>query len=205
MHTGRPEATIAFLTVLSLYLLGRARNGNLWLYFGAGLSATLASDCHPPSGVVALGGFAGVCGYRFFCAAGGETLRRWKVALYASLGVAVGMAWWVGVHILPHPTIFFEQVRSRSHEQTPVWKKPQQIIQKEFVRYRGYFWNSRYHRNMVILIFLLSGTAVLIRNFRRKEHAELLLFFLGTTVALALIAVNTPAYYLIGNYPVCVW
>src|SRR3989338_7647336 len=199
-HSGRPEMTVAVLTLLSLFLFQKGEEKSRY-YFFAGLAATLAVDVHPPSGIVAPGGLCFLLAVRFAPDRARKKTWNWRMVLAAGSGMALGALWWLAVHVLIHPELYREQMELNKRVQVPMWDRSLlYIFKKEALRYYGFFWQGRYHRNMLFFCALILSLAWIARR-RRPKDAEFLAYLAGAASALLTVAVNSFPYYLVAVYP----
>ncbi|OGR84192.1 MAG: hypothetical protein A2636_00610 [Elusimicrobia bacterium RIFCSPHIGHO2_01_FULL_64_10] len=199
-HSGRPEMTVAVLTLLSLFLFQKGEEKSRY-YFFAGLAATLAVDVHPPSGIVAPGGLCFLLAVRFAADRARKKTWNWRMVLAAGSGMALGALWWLAVHVLIHPELYREQMELNKRVQVPMWDRSLlYIFKKEALRYYGFFWQGRYHRNMLFFCALILSLAWIARR-RRPKDAEFLAYLAGAASALLTVAVNSFPYYLVAVYP----
>jgi len=190
-HDARPEMMLAFFIILAFYLLLRAdRDNDDWLFFLSGLIAALSADIHM-NGFVVPPALLGVLIWR----RGARSIFS-KQTAYMLIGVALGVAWWLMLHVMPDGKLFVEQWNHLWKSRLPAQDlitRPWLPFISEAKRYVQYAGANKAMLGTSIL-FVLAVFNLIRRRLNRGE-ATLLTFLGFMFVLMALFISNkTPSY-----------
>lgn len=197
-HFGRPDMTVCFYVVLSLYLyLLAEKNETHFLYFLSGLAASLAIDIHIP-GNIAVYILAGtVLGDQL-----PQRPIRWKTFFWIALGGVLGIFWWLFMHVILNWDVFFKQWNVFVGSQFPPVYNPWVLIKNEYPRWQGFFWMGAYHRNLLLLVLFMLGFCYAGSRWKERPFKVLCCAAFSSMLGLILSNPSKSQWYIICVFPV---
>ena len=183
-HDARPEIMlVAAWTSAAYLLLSGDRSGSRRRLLAGGLVASLAGDTHFNGLVVAPALFLILLVRR----------STWSNLVVYAIGVLIGAAWWLWVHIIQDPGLFFEQVRLNGRD-LPLADAIAEPIVVFGVEAARYFLVEPFGSS-VLAVFAVVAMAVLMLTRRDRALASLLAFAGVVLIFLALLTgARTPIY-----------
>lgn len=198
-HSARPDLLLACYWVTALYFIASTKPGKWsWRFLLAGLLMGFSGEVH-------LNGFLlAPIPLLFWLLYRPETLRlRFLVTTIYGMSVGVGLFFWLALHYWPNPEAFLQQIRvmgGQTHGIRVLKLGFWGALQGEIQRYLSWFWDARFHRNLLegIVVFF-SGGWLLWKG--EREHRALVIAWLGVFSTGFLFMANPFHGYLIYVWP----
>jgi len=200
-HYGRPDTMLAFFVILALYTYLRAKEKNsLILFFLSGLVSTISLDVH-------------LNGIMLFLTLGLLFLVEYRLKVLKSknfwiwvTGALLGCLWWICLHILPNPKLFFDQWSGvvLGFFGSPILRTKNilELLSKEIDRYSTWYWGTTAHRNMFELIVIISALVFVIFKKNKTVAEKNIIFVIFSFLILFMFIVSSrTSWYLIYLYP----
>ena len=183
-HDARPEMLLLAFWLIAFYLvLSGDRAGSPWRLAAGGLMAGLAADTHLNGVIFPVALFVVLLVRR-------TSVRR--LAFYA-LGVMLAGVWWLWVHMLQDPALFWEQLHMFSVPM-PVFEileRPVQIFAMEIARYLLVLPRA----SIVFAWVAVLAAIVLLLHHRDRSLLSLLALFGTVFLFMALfVGTRSPVY-----------
>jgi 4-amino-4-deoxy-L-arabinose transferase-like glycosyltransferase len=193
----RPDMLLALFFVTALWLAATAdgpkRFRNLLL---AGLVMGFAGDVH-------LNGFLlAPVPLVFWLLLRRENVRNRSLGTVLFMaGGAVGVAWWIGTHYLPHPSEFRAQWAIDIHGVRLIQFGVVGALKAEIRRYTDWFWAARGHRHLFEGVCVFASGIWLLMRGGRVGRAAVYIWLLIFVIAVVFM-LNTYGWYLIFVWPI---
>ncbi|MEK7287850.1 MAG: glycosyltransferase family 39 protein [Elusimicrobiota bacterium] len=198
-HIGRPDVLVACLVMLTSHLgLNAVESGKTRTFFWSALTASLSLDTLP-TGLVATALLGAIFLYHR------QSCRR-RAMLAATGGFLLGCLWWISVHVLVNRQLYFFQwenfwIKEAGRGLTFLQYGPFAAIWGETQRYVKYFWEARFHRNMLIFALLALSWIFLGYHARKNRGAKILLVLSFAGMLAQSSLANKSSAYIISLLP----
>lgn len=201
-HWARQEMMLTLFIVITiyLYLLAKERN-SLVLSFLCGLIASLSLDVHLNGIMLPI-----VVGALFLFEYRLDVFKQ-KIFLVYFSGVIIGIIYWIVLHILPNPTIFWQQWDGLNKEKfnLPVFsgKNLLQLLNleiKKYINYILYVWRGEKYFNILEILLIVIAMIFGARS-SKKSRAILLIIIFTFILSSALLINHKSSFYIVYLYP----
>ena len=192
-HWARPDILLATVILLAfLFAIIAFQSGNLWSHFLVGLLAGISLDIHQ-NGLLFIPGFIAIYLLKF-----NKKIFQ-KGSLFAVLGGAIGILFYLVVHYFPNPDVFWKLFSfsfSGPHISPFGNLNPIDVLKS----IRGEV--GRYHFYENNLDFALIGASITYLLARRSASDKILSLFVGVTfISFVFISGKKVDHYAILLYP----
>lgn len=200
-HWARQEAMLTLFIVVAiyLYLLAKER-GSLFLYFLCGLIACLSLDVHCNGIILPI-----IILVQFLFDYRINILRQKNFYVYLS-GVILGIIYWIMLHILPHPSLFWQQYERLKGEFMPPMFSPNNLYNllymeaKRYINYILYIWRGETYFNITEMALVLISM-IFINPRKEKNRVTLLIIIFTLMILFTLLVAHKSTFYLVYLYP----
>jgi len=177
-HFARPEMTLILYLLLAIYLfvIASKRSSSIF-YLLSGFVFVLTCDTH----LNGLSFIFIVLLLLLYYMINRKLNIRYIV--YMLLGILIGILYWILIHYVPNKNIFIYQFKNYWNNATvpslfSIDFNIINLIKNELNRYIVFFWEPKYHRNMILLaIFLLSLVYSIIKN--KHNNLTIIIVIIG--------------------------
>lgn len=200
-HWARQETMLTLFIVITIYiyLLAKARN-SLPLFFLCGLIASVSADVHLNGVMLPI-----VVGVLFLFEYRQKFFKQICFWVYIC-GVMIGIFYWITLHILPEPSVFWHQWNGylKKTFNPPIFsgKNLYELViweGKRYLNYIRYIWRGEKYLNILEVPLI---TIALIFNARQKsKNKRFLLIIIFTFMLLfTLLVAHKSSFYLVYLY-----
>ena len=199
-HDARPEILLLAFLLASLNLAVRSDSGiGVRGVIVAGVLAGLAADVHLNGVLVPFVVFAALA------ARAGSTSTALLRGVALMAGCLIGWGWWMAIHILPDPALFFDQWSNVWSEQLPFQVlaiDPRMVLMAEPLRFLQaslFWWPLAW---LTPLAAILSAV-ILLRHHRDRNVVAIVGGIAATIVFMALFVAHKAPTYAVLVWPLC--
>ena len=181
-HYARVDIFLACAVTSALYLfvIG-VQDNKRWAFFASGLIGGLSVDIHMNGALFAISLVV------LFVVVFGRKVLRTRHAWYFAGGAVLAGIYYLGVHIAPYPSTYFEISRGwqGSMMRPPLVTLNPMVILQSLVNEIG-----RYHFYEYSLDFALIGASILFCIARRQKADRILVMFVGVAFLLFVLLIQ---------------